>query len=297
MNEYFSTKACNTLMLNILNKTNTLLGAWRVDDKDTYIFFPEDIGYIGMMLTRGYGWLVGMERDAREYLRDFRVERHPDLPNVSQWDDYIRALSSLPVPCMIADWQETKDMLTARDKVVEVCKRLRGISQGIGAPHRAKLPTFLGEESDRAYYKVHVLNYKAMFMDGRVTLDKELKAHWAGMYEAIRVHLFGLDKNVEFYGPDWDAFILGYCGIEYHKALSKRSRYHRISEIWDDAFGKHLHPMSKETRDIVLRAKFDMARELGPVTNRKNAFTGVPKMREKMYVLALLFSLLAPLIL
>lgn len=52
MNEYFSTKACNTLMLNLLNRTNTLLGAWRVDDKDTYIFFPEDIGYIGMMLTR-----------------------------------------------------------------------------------------------------------------------------------------------------------------------------------------------------------------------------------------------------
>lgn len=111
MNEYFSAKACNTLMLNILNKTNTLLGAWRVDDKDTYIFFPEDIGYIGMMLTRCRGWLEGMEKDAKCFLRDFRKERHPDLPNVSQWDDYIRALNSLPVPDMIVDWQETKELL------------------------------------------------------------------------------------------------------------------------------------------------------------------------------------------
>lgn len=118
-------------------------------------------------------------------------------------------------------------------------------------------------------------------MDGKVTLDKHLKAHWVGVHEAIRVHLFGSDRNVEFYGPDWDSFILGYCGIEYNKADSKRGRYHRISEIWDDAFGRHQHEINTDIKRMILNAKINMARELGPVTNRKNAYTGVPQMRGK----------------
>ena len=281
MADYVSCKVCNEFILSILSRTNTVLTPWNTGLDDTYLTYPEDIGWVGMMLGRCCGILEGMEGDVVDYLRDWRLKRHPDLPNVSQWDDYIRALENLRVPAKAVEWQETRDMLVARDKLVEVCKRLRSLSEGIGAPHRAKLPTFLGEERDRAFYKVHVHNYKASFMDGKVTLDKHLKAHWAGVYEAIRVHLFGSGGNVEFYGPDWDSFILGYCGIEYNTAATKRGRYHRIGEIWDDAFGKHKHQITTEIRKIILNAKFNMTRELGPVTNRRSAYTGVPEMRGK----------------
>lgn len=157
MADYVSYKVCKEFILSILSKANTLLAPWNTGLDDTYLTYPEDIGLVGMMLSRCCDILIGMEGDVREYLRDWRLKRHPDLPNVSQWDDYIHALMNLRVPAKAAEWQETKDMLVARDRLVEVCKRLRSLSEGIGAPHRAKLPTFHGEEKDRALNKVHVL--------------------------------------------------------------------------------------------------------------------------------------------
>ena len=63
MADYVSCKVCKELILSILGRTNTVLAPWNTGLDDTYLTYPEDIGWVGMMLTRGCGILEGMEGD------------------------------------------------------------------------------------------------------------------------------------------------------------------------------------------------------------------------------------------
>ncbi len=47
MANYVSYKVCNKLILSILNRTNTVLAPWNTGLDNTYLTYPEDIGWVG----------------------------------------------------------------------------------------------------------------------------------------------------------------------------------------------------------------------------------------------------------
>ncbi len=69
MADYVSCKVCNELILSILSRTNTVLTPWNTGLDDTYLTYPEDIGWVGMMLARCGGILEGMGGYVKKYLR------------------------------------------------------------------------------------------------------------------------------------------------------------------------------------------------------------------------------------
>ena len=50
MADYVSCKVCKELILSILGRTNTVLAPWNTGLDDTYLTYPEDIGWVGMIL-------------------------------------------------------------------------------------------------------------------------------------------------------------------------------------------------------------------------------------------------------
>ena len=169
-------------------------------------------------------WLAGELPTSRMLLDEEASQQRRSWPNIHDWRRFVTAIEQLRTG-------ETPDPAfeQARRHLIDECRLMMKDAPGAAAPGKARLNSFLPNESQRRMYKQYVLDYYQLYIRGKDLPHKVQMLHWAAIYQAI-CERTGL-RDLAFHGPEFDRFIYDYCGIAYNKSAQPRGRYRTIQDL------------------------------------------------------------------
>ena len=87
---------------------------------------------------------------------------------------------------------------------------------------------FLPTLEQRTVYKRYVREYHSNYVAGRNIQHKYLMLHWAAIYAVIAKRT-GISL---FFGPEYDHFLMDFCGIEYNRSENRKGRYRQVGDVY-----------------------------------------------------------------
>lgn len=129
-------------------------------------------------------------------------------------------------------------MVTDEEKeaLTRLLNEMRELASTSTAADASVFKHFLPKETQRVTYRRYAHTYYSNHISGRNLSHKQLMVHWAAIYDVIAERTgikYDLRTNtLMFYGPEYDHFLIDFCGIRYNESDDRKGRYRQVGTVF-----------------------------------------------------------------